>query len=590
MTAGGGGRGNRDTRLLLIAAVTISGCSLLIVELLRAGLGNRQGLSIFYHLLLTQDSWGLLLVLACLLAWLRPLPFRLLSRLVGGLARQRWAVAGLVSVLLALAARTVYQAQALCVDEYAPLLQSKIFAAGRLVGQWPPELLDRLVWPSYHSFFFTTCAERGEIISGYWPGFALLLTPFTKLTLPWILNPLLAAAGLLLLHHLARELLGEPEAAGWAMLLALASPAFTINAISYYSTNAHLVMNLAFAVLLLRPSIARLIAAGAVGSFALVLHNPLPHLLFAIPWWVWITLKRGRLRNLSALGLGYLPLSLLLGVGWVALRMFLQAPSDAVAGGGLLAVFARGSDSVGLSSMFTPPDSFVLLARLLGFIKLWCWAVPGLLIVALIGWRRLRPEAREERPVSTADRAMAPSSQSGFRLLPAQLLAASALLTFFGYFFVPFDQGHGWGYRYFHSAWFVLPLFAAAALISKPDQPDPGRSRFVALVGTLAVLSLVIITPLRLAQVNSFVDRQLGQLPELDPGVRQVVFIDGHSGYYVPDLIQNDPFLRGPRIIMASHGHPADSAVMARHFPNARLTQRQPNFSVWQVPGRSGLR
>src|SRR2546430_11346262 len=43
-------------------------------------------------------------------------------------------------------------------------------------------------------------------------------------------------------------------------------------------------------------------------------------------------------------------------------------------------------------------------------------------------------------------------------------LAASALVTILGFLFVPYDQGHGWGFRYFHSAWMTLPVLAAAAL------------------------------------------------------------------------------------------------------------------------------
>src|SRR5258708_28116678 len=33
-------------------------------------------------------------------------------------------------------------------------------------------------------------------------------------------------------------------------------------------------------------------------------------------------------------------------------------------------------------------------------------------------------------------------------------------LTFCAYFFVSLDQGHGWGYRYFHGAFGVIPILA----------------------------------------------------------------------------------------------------------------------------------
>src|SRR5690606_20419668 len=130
---------------------------------------------------------------------------------------------------------------------------------------------------------------------------------------PWLANPVLAGLGIVLLAHVARQVLADEEAAGWAMALAVASPAFVINALSYYSMGAHLVANLAYTALLLRVTSARLVAAGLVGSIGLVLNQPLPHLLFALPWIAWLAWRPGRVRNLALLALGYLPLTLLLG-------------------------------------------------------------------------------------------------------------------------------------------------------------------------------------------------------------------------------------------------------------------------------------
>ena len=41
----------------------------------------------------------------------------------------------------------------------------------------------------------------------------------------------------------------------------------------------------------------------------------------------------------------------------------------------------------------------------------------------------------------------------------------------FCFLFVWADQGHGWGFRYFHSAWLALPLLATAFLYSSKTQP-----------------------------------------------------------------------------------------------------------------------
>ena len=66
----------------------------------------------------------------------------------------------------------------------------------------------------------------GTVSASYWPGFALLLTPFAWLGVPWIANPLISALSLPALHRLALALTGSREAAGWAVLLCAASPVF----------------------------------------------------------------------------------------------------------------------------------------------------------------------------------------------------------------------------------------------------------------------------------------------------------------------------------------------------------------------------
>jgi hypothetical protein len=64
------------------------------------------------------------------------------------------------------------------------------------------------------------------------------------LGVPWLLNPLIGGGTLACIWHLARRLLSTDEAAGWAVILSAASPAFFINAISYYSMSAHLLASL----------------------------------------------------------------------------------------------------------------------------------------------------------------------------------------------------------------------------------------------------------------------------------------------------------------------------------------------------------
>jgi hypothetical protein len=441
-----------------------------------------------------------------------------------------------------------YREHPLAMDEFAPFFQAGAFARGHLSGQIPPEFLPRLI---PETDWFLKSSPSGQMVSVYWPGFALLLTPFMKLGCPWLLNPLIGGASLLALWQLARKLWPETQAAGWAVLFAASSPTFIVNALSYYSMSAHLLASIVFALLLLDPTAKRLLLAGLLGSFALILHNPLPHTLFALPWIVWLALKPRRIRNLALLAVGYLPLSVSLGYGWLrfenALQVFADQPSMPYALGSF------GRLQVLLAAAFSVPSIDKLAARGMNLVELALWATPFLLPLACIGAVKL---VRETAP---------------------RLLLFSALVTLVCYFFVPFDQGHGWGYRYFHSAWFVLPLFAAA-LVSQPSQ---AWIRSVMLPAVL--FSCVLGTGLRAYQVRTFMDAQLAQIPSLpNPGhEREVVFVRSR-GYYMVDLVQNDPFMGTERWILLSLGDAADTHLAKTMLKGGRLISLDNLTAVWR--------
>jgi hypothetical protein len=379
------------------------------------------------------------------------------------------------------------------------------------------------------------------VASSYWPGFALLVAPFAAGGAPWAANPAIGALTLPLTHRLAKRLGGSDEAAGWAVLFCLASPAFMVASISYYSMPGHLLCNLVFALLLLDATPLRALLAGVVGSLALTLHNPVPHLLFFLPVFVWLCRQPRPLKVIAALLVGYLPLSLLLGFGW---QQHLAELRSATTVHGTTTVPAPSPAFLDLflaqvSSLVTIPDMRVVQARLAGLSKMWTWGAAGLLVIAAYGGWIARREA-------------------GVRML-----VAAFAVTFFGYFLVPFDQGHGWGYRYIHSAWFVMPVLAALALTRVND------GEFRAMAAWAIVLSLVLANGLRLVQVEGFIARHLEQVPPLArPAEQEIVFIDLRGGFYSQDLVQNDPFLRSPRLVMVYRDADTTARFMARRFPS----------------------
>ena len=486
--------------------------------------------AIFILLLRTFDAQAAWLAVGiCLVAafWTRPGP---ILRVVDFFGRHVLGTAIVLVLVVCAGTVWVYRDHPFSMDEYAAVFQAKIFASGHITAQLPPALVDWLIVPGFNGQFLIASHATGQAMEIYWPGFSLLLAPFVFVGAPWLCNALLAGLALYLIHRMTFDLLGDRQAAGWATLFALGSGAFLANAISFYSMQAHLTANLFFAWLLFKPTNARAVAAGLVGSLALLLHNPFPHVLFALPWIVGLALDKDQRRFLLPLVLGYLPLTLGIGIGWLALRS-----SIAPAGG------HASSLANNLSGAFHWPDALIVSMRLAAIVKLWLWAVPCLLIFAGIGAHQHWNDRR------------------------VRLLSLSALLTFCGYLFVTFDQGHGWGYRYFHSAWGVIPVLAGAAMAKTKAQ-----ERLIVYAGTLALLSLILVVPLQMFQINQVISWQLAHLTvPLRPG-NNIYFVKADSGFYMGDTVQIDPQLRDQDLILASRGVDLDSALILSNWPQAR--------------------
>jgi hypothetical protein len=547
-------------RTLFLVSAMATAAILLWTHQMRLS-GDRHGLAtIFFVLFADNDYPGAecaLLILAGALLGSRYLSAR---RIVQWAGDQPLVIAAITVLLLALGTVFIYHDHPLSMDEYAAYFQSRVFAAGQLHGRFPVAPLDWLIPPGFQNYFLNVSRATGSVAESYWPGFALLLTPFTWAGVPWLCNPVITALTLLVIHRLALELFDNREAAGFALLLTIASPVIFANGISYYSMPAHLLANSLFALLLIRPTPLRSAAAGIVGSLALALHNPVPHMLFAAPWLVWVATRPGGARLFASLILGYVPLCVLLGLGWFLF-------SGQLIREGLVPATAPVAYSDRLKNMieiFSLPNATVVLARLIGIAKTWVWSVPGLMILAAAGAVRWRQDAL------------------------CRLLTGSALLTLFGYFLVPVDQGHGWGYRYFHSAWMALPLLATAALYRPgrtPKETGPPRlfedNKTKGFVAACMLLTLVFGMSFRAWQMQDFVARDLRQVPQYKGTERRVVILDIRSSFYGADLVQNDPWLRGNEIRMYSHGAAADGQMMAQNYPQLHRVYADRYGTVW---------
>lgn len=548
-----------DSRIILLGELLCLCCATYFLMLDSVIFSSRHFAPIFFRLLHVYDrqtAWFAVPICVFAACWRRS---GALLQIVNRLGAHPAAVAVTSTALLGAAAVYVYDNYPLSMDEYAAVFQSKVFASGHIVAQLPASVVDWLIAPGFNGHFLLISPLTGRAIEAYWPGFALLLAPFQLVDLPWACNAVLAGASLLLVHRVTEEITGDRRAAGWALLFALASSAFWANAISYYSMQAHLTANLLYVWLLLRPKPWRSLAAGLVGSLALLLHNPVPHVLFAAPWIIGLAIDRHTRQCLLPLILGYVP-ALAAGLGWAWLRINIEPP-------------AHGAGMIGdaLMGVFAWPDSTMLNMRVAAAAKMWVWALPCLFLFAGVGVLRNSNDRR------------------------VRLLALSAVTTFCGYLFVKFDQGHGWGYRYFHSAWGVIPVLAACSLAGSSSQ----STRLASFAGACAILSLMILVPLQLFQIHSFIEGHLGLIsPPRRPG-NNVYFIDPRGGDYIADEIQIDPLLRSHDLLLSSRGSALDAKLMRQNWPGAQKLVGGRWFEQWYLgpqdrrvamPGARGAR
>jgi hypothetical protein len=505
---------------------------------------GEETFDVFRLLFMAQDGplamvWCVLVVVAWVLSGkvddLRPW--------LTGVDKYRvWLIVGSLFVYC-IVSLVVFRAHPLTMDEFSVLFQARIFASGHMQGHFPPDVADVLIFPGYLDYFVVVDPRSGGVIESYWPGFSLILAPFVWLGVPWLCTPVLATLTLVVARRVTHRLMSSSSANGAVLLLFAASGAHVVMGGTYYSMTAHLLLNLLFADLLLTDRPLATLGAGLVGGFALVLHNPFPHTMFALPWLVYLLFSR-RFGKLAVLLGAYLPL--LIGVlwGWSQLRSQMSVAPPVFHG-----------DFWGYLAIFRLPSMDVLAWRLVGTLKLFVWLLPFTVPLALYQWYR--------------------SKSVGVRLL-----MASALVTYISYFVVNFSQTHGWGYRYMHPAIGAIMVVAACFFA---DSTHRGARRLAGVLVVTAVMSVAIVIPLQLGSTAWFVDSHLSQVPRFDDGKYRVVFVNADLGYYSADLVQNMPFVDANTTYLCSRSDAFEKRWIEDFVENAELETRYPLGSIWTL-------
>lgn len=424
------------------------------------------------------------------------------------------ALAAGVLAVTALGTLVVMHGIGLSMDEFAASFQARIFSTGRATASVPPAWQALVPWTT--PVFVTYKLEAQAWVAAYLPVYAALRTPFVLLRAEWLLNPLLAAASVLLLDRVARRLW---PGAVWPRLAALAflvtSTQFLATSMTGYAMPAHLCLNLLWLLLYLRDDRAGWLAAPWVGALALGLHNPFPHALFVAPFLIRMLLRR-RFGWLAYAGAVYAVSA----VAWLAWLRFASAGGGGGGGG--------STSAAGLLGSFRLPDAGMGFVHALDLTLVFSWqtpVLPVLLLVALFAWRRLGAAERD--------------------------LAAGLLLTFAFYLLFPANQGHGWGYRYIYGALGNVALLAAAgAAIAARQLP---RERVRALVAASLLVTVAVQLPLRFRQIERFVHPYASAMAFIAARPAPLIAVDFNEGAYVWDLIRNDPlFGDGARVIAYS--------------------------------------
>jgi hypothetical protein len=181
-------------------------------------------------------------------------------------------------------------------DTVAQLFQARIFAQGSVTAPAPAHI----------EFFIGqfSLQHEGRWFSQYPPGHSALLALGLRAGLPWLVNPLAAAGTLVLVHGIARRLLGE-RTGRLATLLFAVSPFVLLMSGSYMNhVTVSFFLALAFYAAVRGvqggPTAGWATVAGLALGFAVAIR-PLESIVWAVVLVLWLAMRRGWR---SALGLG----------------------------------------------------------------------------------------------------------------------------------------------------------------------------------------------------------------------------------------------------------------------------------------------
>lgn len=413
-------------------------------------------------------------------------------------------------------------------DEQLALFDAHVFQSGRLAVRLPLE------WRPFAealNTMYTPIAMRGTgWISMYRPVNSAMLALMAQVATPALVNPLLAAAGLLATWRVAcRVLPGDREAQFVAVLLYATSAQVLAMAMTSYAMTGHLALNMIWLALLLMDRWYGHLGAILVGMLAIGLHQIAYHPLFAGPFLFFLVVMRRR---------------------WALSAIY------AVAYAGSILAWSKYSalplHELGVVGHPTDVDTFILTRigwALSAISPEYAWMKAANLI-RFIAWQNLLLV-----PLVVAGAAAAVRTRDPCLVA---MLAVAAVLIVTKLVLYP-NQGHGWGYRYLHGAIGVIAILGAAGWRALRARGAIAPAHLAAATAATLLLTM----PWLLSQARHFsglyasVDRAIARTDA------DAVVIDDWTAEFTNDLVINDPDLaRAPVRLLASKLTPADMAPL----------------------------
>jgi hypothetical protein len=318
-----------------------------------------------------------------------------------------------LAVLAAFTARSAFSGNPQLIDEVAQLFQAKVFASGRLAAPAPV--------PSEFFLFQLTTVTRAGWISQFPPGQSLLLAAGMLFRAEWLVNPVLAGLGVLLIYSLARSLYGPRTAGVAAFLWAVCSWVMFMSASYMNHVGAATLALATWALVFHRNQLSwkRGLAAGLMLAAAAA-TRPLDAVAVGIPIAWWMLQRPRRLYGIPWIALGTLPVFAAWGVmNWRLLGSPLTLGYSAVYGPTLSLGFHADPYGEPFTPLVALGNMAVAIRRL--HIYLYEWPIPALLPLVL--WALLSRHRHPSDGVTAIGAAAAPVLyffywHSGFYLGP----------------------------------------------------------------------------------------------------------------------------------------------------------------------------